>query len=1548
MDYNGTAYDKLQDERLEMLKKLLASLKLDCTEDPENPEHDKVILSYIDPETNEIKKTEATLSIDRVLTSAYFDDEYNFLHLEFNCYEKDPETGEPIKKDLVIPFPGLTFAYKKGDGIFISEPAIIDPEDPDAKYKNKTISLQINQEAEDSQFINLTSGGLGLSGITTAFTNADNNLRSELTNAYIAADNEIISAYQEADEQLRTELTEAYTEKDSELSNKIDKLSDKVNELNGISGVQRDGNKFFIQLNESEDNHYINLTADGLGLSGITTAFTDADNKIKNEIAELSGNLNNLTGVSGVQRKDNEFFINVASLKSNKDNKFINLTSGGLGLSGITDAFTNADNKLHDEFTEADTKLSNKIDNIITNYQAADTQLSGEISNLDGKISGLTERTLTRDRWLHDKITGSFDTLDNKIKNEIAKLSVNLNNLTGVKGVQREGNEFFISVADSTINDNKFINLTSNGLGLSGITTFVNSVSSNIVTGYQAKDVTLSSNLIDVISNVSGTITSNYQAKDTDLENKIANISGKISGNLNLVNILDENSDINYYAKYQLKYGDTPIGTTIDIPKDQFLKSATYIPAEEVLRLTFQLNVEGDETNSVDIPVGDLIDEYSEGNGITITDNIEGKNIVSINVAPSGTNDNKFIDLTSEGLGLSGITDFVNSVSSNLVTGYQAADTTLNDKIVSAFTKADETLSNNLLKTISGLDSRFTLSGDHNNSEYASVYTLLYDGKQIGDPINIPKDQFLKSAEYIPAEEVLRFEFALSNNNSKTLDIPVGALIDEYSEGNGITITDNIEGKNIVSFKVASSESEDNKFINLTSEGLGLSGITDAFTTADNNLRDELTKVNEVLSAKIDNIITDYQAAYTTLNANIDNLIANDIFLSGTLETVSSNYKDADNNLSAAFTDADNQLSAAVTGYVDDKVNELNGISGVLRDGNKFFIQLNESEDNHYINLTSGGLGLFGITTFVNSVSGQLQTNINTVENEYQEADKELSNAYKAADETLREQLTDYIINKVNALTGISGVQRDGNEFSIKVSDQTINDNKFINLTSDGLGLSGITSAFTDADNNLRAEFTNANTKLNDQLTGYIKTVSGNIVSAYQSADNDIKNEIDELSVNLNNLTGVSGVHRDDNKFSIIVSDKTINDNKFINLTSGGLGLSGITTFVNSVSEQLQTNINTVETAYKAADETLRGQLTDYVKDQFDALTGVNGITYNNNNKQISIKVADPSETNDNKFINLTSDGLGLFGITTAYKDADTELNKQLTGYIKTVSGNIVSAYQSADNTLSSTLSAAVIGYVKNQFDALTGVNGITYNNKQISINVADSGTNDNKFINLTDSGLGLAGITDFVNSVSSNIVTGYQKADNNLNTELTNAYKEADNTLSSTLSAAVTEYVNEQKFLKEIEVSGAEALSITEKANNEQTISLAISNQPGNAIVDAASGLFVQGYKAGVNIKFEPDSEGFLTINGSNDYVLPCATFEELGGIKSGKDIEIDADGFVTVLSAACVKNSLTIGDKVFDGTTSAKLDVTSSIFDFELDKIKSTSGNLITVRCC
>jgi hypothetical protein len=253
--------------------------------------------------------------------------------------------------------------------------------------------------------------------------------------------------------------------------------------------------------------------------------------------------------------------------------------------------------------------------------------------------------------------------------------------------------------------------------------------------------------------------------------------------------------------------------------------------------------------------------------------------------------------------------------------------------------------------------------------------------------------------------------------------------------------------------------------------------------------------------------------------------------------------------------------------------------------------------------------------------------------------------------------------------------------------------------------------------------------------------------------------------------------------------------------------------------------------------------------------------------------------------------------------------------------------------------------------DVYTGGNAIEVTSNNV-INLVKSNKSENFFF-VDSTGGGVSGVQNAIDLAASGLISGVAKipsttsgfeyntlvftADgetaiidvvNNKVVDISEENVEAitTTTLSSSLPTvnALTGYVEkatsgilpdaknyaDNNFLKEVEVSGAQALSVTQKADNEQTISLAISTQPGNAIVDAASGLFVQKYVAGKNITLSANVSGEMTINGSNDYVLPVATSGALGGILASGDISVDTSGKVTVLAASQVKQSLSFGD--------------------------------------
>lgn len=120
--------------------------------------------------------------------------------------------------------------------------------------------------------------------------------------------------------------------------------------------------------------------------------------------------------------------------------------------------------------------------------------------------------------------------------------------------------------------------------------------------------------------------------------------------------------------------------------------------------------------------------------------------------------------------------------------------------------------------------------GAASDEAFVSTYELQLHGERLGAQINIPKDQFLNNASYVPSAEVLRLEFALPKGETNIVDIPVGELVDEYSAGNGIAISDDVPGRNVISVK-RDGESEEFFYVDPTN-GVGVSGIQAAITGA--------------------------------------------------------------------------------------------------------------------------------------------------------------------------------------------------------------------------------------------------------------------------------------------------------------------------------------------------------------------------------------------------------------------------------------------------------------------------------------------------------------------------------------------------------------------------------------------------------------------------------------------------------------------------------------------------------------------------------------------
>lgn len=87
----------------------------------------------------------------------------------------------------------------------------------------------------------------------------------------------------------------------------------------------------------------------------------------------------------------------------------------------------------------------------------------------------------------------------------------------------------------------------------------------------------------------------------------------------------------------------------------------------------------------------------------------------------------------------------------------------------------------------------YSLTKDATSTDYAAVYHLTKDGTNVGEAINIPKDLFVESGEIVenpagqPEGKYLKL---VLQNQTAPVYINVADLVDAYTAGNGITISD--------------------------------------------------------------------------------------------------------------------------------------------------------------------------------------------------------------------------------------------------------------------------------------------------------------------------------------------------------------------------------------------------------------------------------------------------------------------------------------------------------------------------------------------------------------------------------------------------------------------------------------------------------------------------------------------------------------------------------------------------------------------------------------
>lgn len=182
----------------------------------------------------------------------------------------------------------------------------------------------------------------------------------------------------------------------------------------------------------------------------------------------------------------------------------------------------------------------------------------------------------------------------------------------------------------------------------------------------------------------------------------------------------------------------------------------------------------------------------------------------------------------------------------------------------------------------------------------AGSYKLIDSkGNQLGETIQIVKDQVLKGASYDASTRTITLTWYTVDNTETTTDIDLTGLVDEYTAGNGISVTNGAIAAKI--------DNTSESFLTVGANGIKLSGVEDKINDIVNSA--VLSGVGDIdlTSNGIQNksTVTGTTAtdALNTLNTNIGTL---NNFKNDAGDILSGSYlSDLDSRLTAL----ENQLS---------------------------------------------------------------------------------------------------------------------------------------------------------------------------------------------------------------------------------------------------------------------------------------------------------------------------------------------------------------------------------------------------------------------------------------------------------------------------------------------------------------------------------------------------------------------------------------------------------------------------------------------------------------
>lgn len=365
------------------------------------------------------------------------------------------------------------------------------------------------------------------------------------------------------------------------------KVSVDVHELVDIytagQGLGVDKNQFFIKIDPSSEK-YLSVSENGIKISGLDTLLKNLNETLANfgqETAKAFDQINNVLETS------------------------INTINGGI------------DNEIRPAITkneESITALQEKVDGIVVPTKVSELENDAQYQNadeVDAKISAhiqeAEDKFATKDELTEEINARTVKDIqlqnDLQLEAETARAAekANADAISAINEVLPTKVEY-TDVATSENPGRKAIVLKNHDTIL-GNTKNGTSVNIAMVSKWDKVDIG------------SAQVSINLNGKDerpTYNDEKEIALLEDVQG-LGATIVLEKTNDL----QYTLKVGDAIVGT-IDIPKDQFVKSVSYNEESKTIDFVFE-TTDGEQT--VTVNVSNLVDTYTAGNGISLTSN---------------------------------------------------------------------------------------------------------------------------------------------------------------------------------------------------------------------------------------------------------------------------------------------------------------------------------------------------------------------------------------------------------------------------------------------------------------------------------------------------------------------------------------------------------------------------------------------------------------------------------------------------------------------------------------------------------------------------------------------------------------------------------------------------------------------------------------------------------------------------------------------------------------------------------------------------------------